>query len=187
MSQIHEWKIFARVQTSHRESKRDHSKDTLVVIRGVSRRLDETITQCTVLNFVLYFFSCVTYGFKKDRFSLHIWQSPRSDCERVFYTEAGVSSSPSFFRLKAEVIKCLKFKVTELFLWTGSITVLQWPKSLTKLPAFVGNRTCEFLESTTLDQWHHRLSGDNSAETGTGGTSPEALKDKADGLIFRIY
>ena len=79
-------------------------------------------------------------------------------------------------RLKQEILKGLTFKVTDIFMWTDSTNVLQWLHSCSKLPVFVGNRTGEILESTTTDQWHHILSGDNPADTGTRGISSEALK-----------
>ena len=58
-------------------------------------------------------------------------------------------------------------------------TVLQWLHSCCKLAVFVVNRTGEILESTTTDQWHHILSGDNPADTGTRGISSEALKESS--------
>ena len=64
-------------------------------------------------------------------------------------------------------------------MWTDSTTVLQWLHSCSKLPVFVGIRTGEILESTTTDQWHHILSGDNPADTGTRGISSEALKESS--------
>ena len=81
--------------------------------------------------------------------------------------------------LKEEILKGLTFKVTDIFMWTDSTTVLQWLHSCSKLPVFVGNRTGEILESTTTDQWHHILSGDNPADTGTRGISSEALKESS--------
>ena len=82
-------------------------------------------------------------------------------------------------RLKGEILKGLTFKVTDIFMWTDSTTVLQWLNSCNKLPVFVGNRTGEILESTTTDQWHHILSGDNPADTGTRGISSKALKESS--------
>ena len=82
-------------------------------------------------------------------------------------------------RLKEEILKDLTFKVTDIFMWTDSTTVLQWLHSCSKLPVFVGNRTGQILESTTTDQWHHILSGDNPADTGTRGISSEALKESS--------
>ena len=82
-------------------------------------------------------------------------------------------------RLKEKILKALTFKVSNVFMWTDSTTVLQWLNSCNKLPVFVGNRTGEILESTTIDQWNHVLSGDNPADTGTRGISSEALKDSS--------
>ena len=44
-------------------------------------------------------------------------------------------------------------------------------------PLFIANRVGKILESTTIDEWHHGLSCDNPADTGTRGISSEALKD----------
>ena len=56
---------------------------------------------------------------------------------------------------------------------------LQWLNSCNKLPVFVGDRTDEILESTTTDQWHHILSGDNPVDTGTRGFTSKALKESS--------
>ena len=40
----------------------------------------------------------------------------------------------------------------------------------------MANRIGEILQSTTVDQWFHVLSGDNPADTGTRGISAESLK-----------
>ena len=56
---------------------------------------------------------------------------------------------------------------------------MQWLNSTEKLPVFVANRVGEILESTTTDEWHHVLSGDNPADTGARGISSEALKDSS--------
>ena len=82
-------------------------------------------------------------------------------------------------RLKEEILKGLTFKVTDIFMWTDSTTVLQWLNSCNKLPVFVSKCTGEILESTTTDQWHHILSGDNPADTGTRRISSEALKESS--------
>ena len=82
-------------------------------------------------------------------------------------------------RLKEEILKGFTFKVTDIFMWTDSTTVLQWLNSCNKLPVFVGNRTGEILESTNTDQWHLILSGDNPADICTRGISSEALKESS--------
>ena len=69
-------------------------------------------------------------------------------------------------RLK-EILKGLSFKVTDIFMWTDRNTVLHWLNSCIKVPVFVGSRTGEILESTTTDQWHHILSDDKPADTGS--------------------
>ncbi|XP_063717837.1 uncharacterized protein LOC134844942 [Symsagittifera roscoffensis] len=79
-------------------------------------------------------------------------------------------------RLKEDVPKALTIPVSNTFMWTDSTTVLQWLNSGSKQPTFVANRIGEILESTTVDQWFHVLSGDNPADTGTRGISAESLK-----------
>ena len=90
-------------------------------------------------------------------------------------------------RLKEEILKGLNFKVTNIFMWTDSTTVLQWLNSCNKLPVCVGNRTGEVPASTTTDQGHYILSGDNPADTGTRGISSEAFKESSwvNGPILR--
>ena len=44
---------------------------------------------------------------------------------------------------------------------------------------FVANRVAEFLESTSIDQWFHVLSGDNPADTGTRGITADSLKQSS--------
>ena len=82
-------------------------------------------------------------------------------------------------RLKEDVLKALTIPVSNTFMWTDSTTVLQWLNSGSKQPTFVANRIGEILESTTVDQWFHVLSGDNPADTGTRGISAESLKTAA--------
>ena len=79
-------------------------------------------------------------------------------------------------RLKEEVLKALTIPVSNTFMWTGSTTVLQWLNSGSKQPTFEANRIGDILESTTVDQLFHVLSGDNPAETGTRAISAESLK-----------
>ena len=82
-------------------------------------------------------------------------------------------------RLKDDILTALTVSINHVFMWTDSTTVLQWLNSTEKLPVFVANRVGEILESTTIDEWHHVLSGDNPADTGTRGISSEALKDSS--------
>ena len=56
---------------------------------------------------------------------------------------------------------------------------MQWLNSTGKLPVFVANRFGEILETTTIDEWNHVLSGVNAADTGTRGISLEALKNSS--------
>ena len=64
-------------------------------------------------------------------------------------------------------------------MWTDSTTVLQWLTTYNKLHVFAVKCTGEILESTTTDQWHHILSVDNPAVTGTRGIFSEALKESS--------
>ena len=51
------------------------------------------------------------------------------------------------------------------FLWTDSTTVLQWLRSINKLPSFVASRYCETKELTTVDKWFHVNSGISKMRT----------------------
>ena len=83
-------------------------------------------------------------------------------------------------RLKDDMMTALTASINQVYMWTESTAVLQWLKSCDKLPVFVANRVVEIiLESTTIDEWHHVLSGNNPADTGTRGISSEALKDSS--------
>ena len=79
-------------------------------------------------------------------------------------------------RLKEDNLNALTIPVSNTLMWTDSTTVLQWLNSGSKQPTFVAKRIGEILESTTVDQWFHVLSGDNPADTGTRGISAESLK-----------
>ena len=70
-------------------------------------------------------------------------------------------------RLKHDIVIARTVSIRYVFMWTYSTTVLQWLNSTEKLPVFVYNRVGEILESTTIDEWRHVLSGDNPADTGT--------------------
>ena len=78
--------------------------------------------------------------------------------------------------LKEAILKVLTIPVSNTFMWIDSTTVLQCLKSGSKKPTFVANRIGEILESTTVDQRFHVLSGDNPADTGTREISTESLK-----------
>ena len=82
-------------------------------------------------------------------------------------------------RLKDDIVTALTVCINHVYMWTDSTTVLQWLNSTEKLPVFVANRVDEILESTTIDEWHHVLSGNNPADTGTRGIYSEALKDSS--------
>ena len=82
-------------------------------------------------------------------------------------------------RLKNDTLTALTVCINHVYLWTDSTTVLQWLNSTEKLPVFVDNRVCEILESTTIDEWHHVLSGNNPADSGTREIFSEALKDSS--------
>ena len=82
-------------------------------------------------------------------------------------------------RLKNDILTALTVSINHVYMWTDSTTVLQWLNSNDKLPVFVANRVDEILELTTNDEWHHGLSGNFLADTGTRGISSEALKDSS--------
>ena len=82
-------------------------------------------------------------------------------------------------RLKNDILTALTVNIYHVYMWTDSTTVLQWLNSTEKLPVFVANRVGEILKSTNIDEWHHVLSGDNPADTGTRKISSEDLKDSS--------
>ena len=69
-------------------------------------------------------------------------------------------------RLKDDILIALTVSFSYVFMWTDNATVLQWLNSTEKLPVLVDNPVGEILESTTIDEWRHVLSGDNLADTG---------------------
>ena len=82
-------------------------------------------------------------------------------------------------RLKYDILKALTVNINQVHMCTDSTTVLKWLNSSDKLPVFVANRVGEILESTSIDEWHNVLSGDNPADSGTRVISSEALKDSS--------
>ena len=82
-------------------------------------------------------------------------------------------------RLKDDIEKALTLSISKVFMWTERTTVLQSLNSTSKQPVFVANRVAEILESTSIDQWFHVLSGDNSADTGTRGITADSLKQRS--------
>ena len=82
-------------------------------------------------------------------------------------------------RLKDDIMTALTVRIIHFYMWTDSTTVLRWLNSTKKLPVFVTNSIGEILNSTPFDEWHHVLSGNNPADTGTRGISSEALKDNS--------
>ena len=63
----------------------------------------------------------------------------------------------------------------KIFMWTDSTTVSQWLISTSKQPTFFTNRVCEILEHTSVDDWNHVASCNNTADAGTLGTSAKVL------------
>ena len=80
-------------------------------------------------------------------------------------------------RLKDDILTAPSVSINHVYMWTDSTQVLQWLNSSDKFTVFVANRVGEILESTTINEWHHILSGDSPADTGTRVISLEALKD----------
>ena len=78
-------------------------------------------------------------------------------------------------RLRKEVQRALTMKIDKVFMWTDSITVLQWIHSIEKQPVFVANRVAAILELTTTDEWNYVQSCDKPADAGTRGLSATAL------------
>ena len=82
-------------------------------------------------------------------------------------------------RLEDDIEKALTLSFSEVFMWTDRTIALQWFNSTSKPPVFVANRLAEILESTSIDQWFHVLSGDNPADTGTRGITADSLKQSS--------
>ena len=82
-------------------------------------------------------------------------------------------------RLKDDILTALIVCINHVYLWTDSTTVLQWLNSTEQLPVFVANGVGEILESTSIDEWHHVLSGSNSADIVTRGIFSEAFEDSS--------
>ena len=82
-------------------------------------------------------------------------------------------------RLKDDIEKALTLSISKEFMWTDSTTVLQWLNSTSRQPVFVANRVAEILESTSIDQWFHVLSGDNPADTVTRGITADSVKQSS--------
>ena len=81
-------------------------------------------------------------------------------------------------RLKDDILKAHTFNINRVCIWKLT-TVLQWLNTSDKIPVLVANRVGEILESNTIEEWHQFLSGNNPADTGTRGTSSEALKNSS--------
>ena len=79
-------------------------------------------------------------------------------------------------RLKDDIEKALTLSISKVFIRTDSTTVFQWLNSTSKQPMFVANRVAEILESISVNQWFHVLSGFNPADTGTKGITADSLK-----------
>ena len=142
-----------------------------------------------------------------DQIELHMFGDSSQDvsCE-VGFLRARLSSSHksqiSFIFSKArvapmkalsipkldlpDILTALTVCINHVYLWTDSTTVLQWLNSTEKLPVFVANGVGEVLESTTIDEGHHVLSGDNPADSGTRGFLRKPSRIAA-GLLFRAF
>ena len=73
-------------------------------------------------------------------------------------------------RLKDDILKSLTVIINHVYMWKSSTTVLQWLKSDDNLHIFTANCVDGNLELTTFDEWHHVVSGDHPADTGTNWT-----------------
>ena len=69
-------------------------------------------------------------------------------------------------------------KLTKIFHWTNSSTVLHWLQAAhKKQQVFVANRAAEILENSSIDQWRHVKGVERPADIGTRGMSIEGLKE----------
>ena len=82
-----------------------------------------------------------------------------------------------------KVLKCVKYKIDNIFYWCYSKIVLSWlnnPSALYK--AFVGNRISVIQELSEVGRWFH-ISGDiNSADLISRGTFPTNLVNWIQGI-----
>ncbi|XP_038106245.1 uncharacterized protein LOC119766001 [Culex quinquefasciatus] len=84
-------------------------------------------------------------------------------------------------RMMVRVLETVKFKVSQVVLWTDSQVVLAWlKKSLAKLDVFVRNRVAKILELTAGFIWKYVRSKDNPADIVSRGMLPEALMSKSE-------
>ena len=72
-------------------------------------------------------------------------------------------------RPKKEIIWVLSVTVSQVCLWTGSNTFLQWIKSNDKQLTFIARRVCKTLVYTSIDRWNQVASKDNTADAVTRG------------------
>ena len=72
-------------------------------------------------------------------------------------------------RPKKEIIWVLSVTLSQVCLWTGSNTFLQWIKSNDKQLTFIARRVCKTLVYTSIDQWNQVASKDNTADAVTRG------------------
>ena len=79
-------------------------------------------------------------------------------------------------RLKREITRAIIVTVNQVFMWTDSMTVLQWINCNEKQTIFVANRVCEILVYTSVDHWIHVATKDNPADAGTSEMSTEILQ-----------
>lgn len=81
-------------------------------------------------------------------------------------------------RLLGKVLQSINVQVDHCYCWTDSTIVLGWLKSLpNQLKIFIGNRVSEIQNNTSMCEWRHVPSKDNTADILSRGMYPNELRE----------
>ena len=74
-------------------------------------------------------------------------------------------------------------------MWVENTTSLQWSNTTGKLPVFVADQVSETLESSSIDEWFHKLSGPVTTvqQISTTAEHLASYRKKAVGLKVLIF
>lgn len=79
-------------------------------------------------------------------------------------------------KLVDRITSSLDTKVSNIFYWTDSTTVLSWIRGQSsRWPVYVGNRVAEIQRRSQTAQWRYISTRDNPADCASRGISPEEL------------
>ena len=124
-------------------------------------------------------FACATLEFAQNSNILFFGKGRLAPMKTLSIPKLEIQAALLAARLKDDILTAITVCINHVYMWTDSTIVLQRLNSTEKLPVFVANRVGKVLKSTTIDEWHHVLSGDYPADTGTRGISSEVLKDSS--------